>query len=85
MKRRWCHEVIAEMLTHIPSAQVELIKALEWNAEDSFYKAPEETLQWERTMQTLQKFIPSPTSDWEYKVLSIFTTRPIDELKEMFK
>lgn len=83
MKRRLCHKVITEMLAHIPQYNTDLIEALSWNYNDSLYKAPEETLQWERTMKSLQTFIPNPVEDWEFKVLSIFTTKPIEELKQL--
>ena len=83
MVRRLCHVVIEQMLKHVPEEQVEFIAALKWNQEDSSYKAPEENIQWERTMFTLQEYIPAPIQDWEYQVLSIFTTRSIDELKFM--
>jgi len=84
MERRNCCFVIAKMIEKIPADKIEFIKALEWNKEDAAYKAPEETLQWERTMSTLQKHIPTPCEDWEFEVLSIFTTRSIEELKTMF-
>lgn len=83
MKRRNCQEVIIKMVEKIPSDKTELIKDLQWNYEDAGYKAPEETLQWERTMLTLEKHIPLPLNDWEFEILSIFTTRSIDELKLM--
>lgn len=81
MKRRDCCTVIGEMLVKIPKERTELIKDLEWNYDDAFYKAPEETLQWKRTQQTLIKHIPIPTEDWEFEVLSIFTTQSLDEIK----
>ncbi len=83
MKRRLCHHVISQMLAFIPDDQTELISALKWNYEDSIYKAPEETLQWNRTMQTLQKYIPKPIEEWHFDVLSIFTTKTVEELKEI--
>lgn len=83
MERRDCCEVIREMIEHLPEEKKEFKADLEWNLEDASFKAPEETLQWNRTMQTLQKHIPKPSEDWEYEMLSIFTTRSIDELKEM--
>ena len=83
MKRRNCQTVIIEMLEKIPKDNIEFIKDLNWNFEDAAYKAPEETLQWERTMQTLQKHIPNPKEDWEFEVLSIYTTKSIEELKQM--
>lgn len=71
------------MLEKVPVEKVDFIKDLNWNFEDAGYKAPEETLQWNRTMETVIKHIPNPTLDWEYEVLSIFTTRSIDELKNI--
>jgi len=79
--RRWCHYVIDDMLEHIPVIKTELIRDLKWNREDSMYKAPEETLQWQRTMNTLIKHIPKPIENWHFKVLSIFTTRSEEELR----
>lgn len=81
MERRNCCEVIRKMIEKIPEEQLEFIKALQWNYEDASYKAPEETLQWTRTMQTLQEHIPNPQQDWEYEILSIFTTKSVDQLK----
>ena len=72
------------MLEKVPTEKTDFIKDLKWNYEDASYKAPEETLQWERTMNTLQKHIPIPKEEWEYDVLSIFTTKSIDELKILF-
>ncbi len=83
MNRRDCAVVITEMLTKVPKTKenVDLIEALDWNREDASYKAPEETLQWERTMNTLQKHIPKPKEDWQFEVLSIFTTQPVEAIK----
>lgn len=83
MERRDCCAVIAQMLEKIPTVNEKFISDLKWNQEDASYKAPEETIQWSRTMQTLQQHIPTPVEEWEYEVLSIFTTRSIDELKIM--
>lgn len=84
-KRRICTEVITEMINVIPKDQIELIKDLEWNYEDASYKAPEETIQWVRTSLTLQQHIPIPKEDWEFQVLSIFSTKPVDEIKLQVK
>jgi len=81
MKRRNCCAVIAKMMGKIPQEKTELIKDLYRNFEDASYKAPEETLQWQRTQQTLIKHLPKPTEDWEFEMLSIFTTQPIDDLR----
>lgn len=85
MERRDCQQVIAKMLEKVPADNIEFIEDLKWNSKDASYKAPEEILQWQRTMNTLMKHIPNPTEDWEFEILSIFTTRSIEELKNAFK
>lgn len=79
MNRRICTDVIQQMLDIIPENNTELIKDLQWNYEDASYKAPEETIQWIKTSQTLQKHISNPKEDWEFNVLS---TLPVDEIKK---
>lgn len=83
--RRDCQEIISKIIEKIPEDQKEFLKDLKWNYEDAGYKAPEESIQWQRTMETLQKHITQPSESWQWEVLSIFTTRSIDELKSMFK
>ena len=82
MNRRDCQEVILKMIKKIPHDKIDFIKDLQWNFEDAGYKAPGEVLQWHRTMETLQKHIPKPIAKWEFKVLSIFTTRTMNEQKK---
>jgi len=84
IERRICQDVIIKMILKIPKENAELIKDLQWNLKDARYKAPEETLQWQRTHQTLIKHLSKPTKDWEFEVLSIFTTQPINDLKKIF-
>ena len=83
MKKRDCAQVIDQMLEKVPQSETDFIKDLEWNRTDASYKAPEETLQWQRTMDTLQRHIPSPVEEWEFEAISIFTTRSVDELKKI--
>jgi len=71
------------MIELIPEEKTELIKDLQWNYEDAGYKAPEETLQWERTSATLQKHIPKPSIEWEFEVLVIFTGKSMEEILSM--
>lgn len=82
MERRNCCQVINKMMELVPKDRADFIKDLEWNFEDASYKAPEETLQWQRTMRTLQKHIPMPKQDWEFEVLHIFTTKSIEQIKQ---
>jgi hypothetical protein len=87
MERRNCVEVIKLMLKEIPLIEENFpfISQLKWNLNDAYYKAPEENIQWIRTSETLQKFIPTPNLDWHFQVLSIFTTKSVDQIKEMIK
>ena len=84
--RRNCVDVIRYMLKHVPDTSPALRLDLEWNLGDASYKAPEQNIQWARTQQTLIKHIdPQPVEDWEFEVISIFTTKSIEELRESFK
>jgi len=80
-KMRNCCEIIRQMIEKIPTDKTEFIKDLQWNYEDASYKAPEETLQWHRTQSTLIKHITKPSEDWEFEVLSIFSTIPVDDIR----
>lgn len=60
-------------------------KDLQWNYNDASYKAPEDTIQWYRTQATLIKYIPQPIEDWEFEVLSIFTTKSVEDIKKQVK
>lgn len=82
---RECTEVIKQMLEIVPKENQPLIDDLMWNYNDASYKAPEEVIQWERTSGTLQKHIVNPKEDWEFQVLSIFSTVPFEEIKEYYK
>lgn len=79
---RNCCSVITQMIDKIPSDKTELIKDLQWNYEDASYKAPEETLQWTRTSNTLMKHILTPKEDWEFEVLGIFSTQSVDDIRK---
>lgn len=84
MERRNCQLVILDMIEKIPKTEKQLIKDLVWNLNDAGYKAPEGTLQWQRTHQTLVKHIgDNPSFGWQWEILSIISTKSIEELKEL--
>jgi len=84
MIKRSYTEVLKRMIVLIPETEVELIKALEADLEDGFYKAPEETVQWWATSETLELYIPLPKEDWHFEILSIYTNKSIEEIKKVF-
>lgn len=82
MERRDCSKVIREIISKIPEDKKEFIKDLEWNYNDSIYKAPEEVIQWSRTYDTICRHIPTPREDWEFEVLSVWSCIPINEIRK---
>lgn len=79
--RRNCQEVIEQMLALIPADCTGLIKSLESDFNYAKYRAPEETSQWDKVYLSLRNYIPTPIADWQFEVLSVFTTRSVNDLK----
>lgn len=48
-------------------------------------KAPEETIQWERLQRCLLSEIFPPNEEWEIEIWSIFSTVPVERIKEDLK
>ena len=80
---RICHEVIDAMIALIPKKESVFIEMLESEREDAVYKSIEETTQWTRLAIVVNSFINPAIQDWEFLVLSIFTTLSVEELKEI--
>ena len=80
---RNCCDVIREMISKVPEDKTNLLIRLNKNLKDASYKAPEETVQWFQVQDTLIEFMEKPTEDWEFEVLSVFTTKSVSELREI--
>lgn len=80
---RDCRTVIKEMLNVIPKEQPNFKKSLKYVYRNAFYKAPEDNSSWLKAHDIIIQGIPKPVEDWEFEVLSIFTTKSIDELKQL--
>lgn len=80
-------KVISDILEVIPKPEEDLIISLCKIRESVRYSAPELiNMWWNETHSVLIDCITeNPTQDWEYKVWSIFTTKSVDELKELLK
>lgn len=85
MQKRNCCGVIVQMIAIIPVENIEFIQSLEKDFESASYKAPEDTVQWDRVSETLYEYLPEPKEDWEFEVLSIFTTHSIETIKKMIE
>lgn len=78
--------VIDDMLDVVPKHNTELIEELERIKHDQIYRtAPESMVRWEEVSYVLMDYIPIPKEEWEFKVLSIWSTKSIEELKEYAK
>ena len=75
------------MIRKIPIDQKDLIEELEEVLTfDMTYQPPESIIQWELAYITIMSsIIAAPAEEWQYEVLSIFSTNPVEELKKMFK
>jgi len=79
--KRLCHEVIKQMLEKVPVDCTEFITDLGSEYLHALNEEVDDPQQWHKTMLLLKKHIPFPTKDWEFEVLSIFTTLSVEKLK----
>ena len=81
--------VITEMMFHIPNTpeNADFLDRLEWNRTDASYRAPEDHLGWELMQETIMDYLAKPDSTWtwQWHVLSVWTTLPWTELKNMWE
>lgn len=81
MESRNVRDVIDQMLIHIPKEEKGLKYGLISLKEDSFFVAPENTVIWDKIYDLLQNEIKYPQFDWEFEILSIFSTIPVEIIK----
>ena len=81
---RFITDVITEILTVVPSFEGHLRHELESIHESACYTAPEaQQLRWVQLQDCLLTNIgTTPTLEWEFEVLSIFSTVPVEEIKK---
>lgn len=82
---RNCSKIIKQIISEVPTDKKDFINDLQKNYSFAVYKAPEDITQWNRLRTTIMQYIPEPNEDWEFKVLSIFTTTSIEDLKNEVK
>lgn len=80
-------DVIEEMIKEIPSSEQRFINQLKDNQTSVNFSAPELLgMWWDEVHGTLCSHIPEiPNEEWQFKVLSIFSTKSVEELKEILK
>lgn len=80
--RRDCCKVIDQIKEKVPNGMEKFLGDLEEVRKDAAYKAPEETIQWERLQKCLLSYIHPPKEDWEIEIWSIFSTVPVEKIKK---
>lgn len=75
--------VIDEMLNVIPEKEKDFIRQLKRIQRDTYITAPENMVRWEEVSYALQDYLynPVPTKEWQYEILSIWSTRSIEDVK----
>ena len=77
-------DVINEMIEVIPIKNAEFISELERIKLDQIqWTAPESMVRWEEVSYTLEDYLynPKPIEEWHFKVLSIWSTVSVEEIK----
>ena len=77
--------IIQQMIDEIPITEQDFINSLKDNQNSVSYAAPElMSMWWNEVHETLWYFIPEkPNKEWQFKILSIFSTKTVEELKEI--
>ena len=79
-------EVIDQMISKVPQDNSKIILLLEKIKEDVSFTAPEAMfIRWRQVSLILQGEMSNPTENWQYEVLSIFSTEPFEEIKSFYE
>ena len=79
-------DVINEMLSVIPKNETDIITTLVDIQDSQRVRAPEDMLGWQCVSDLLNTFtFNKHTPEWKMKMCAIFSTQPIEEIKEYCK
>ena len=78
--------LIDQMLAVIPEREDRLISSLKDIQDSQRYRAPEDMLGWQLVSEELQNLnLNMRSARWKFEICSIFSTMPVDEIKEELK
>lgn len=84
MQSRNIRTTIQEMLQETPKVNLEFRIRLAKISDASLYAAPElQWLSWQKLQDAVLDYLGDPKEEWEYKVWSIFTTKPVEEINRL--
>ena len=77
--------ILQQIINEIPITEQEFTNNLKDNLSSVSCAAPELiNMWWNEVHETLWNFIPEkPNKEWQFKILSIFSTKTVEELKEI--
>jgi hypothetical protein len=79
-------EVIDQMILKISDTETGLIQELNRIKNSAAYTSPELIhRRWNEVSFVLKEFIITPRKDWQFEVLSIFSTKPVEEIKSFYQ
>jgi hypothetical protein len=80
-------DVIDQIIKVVPSTEKGLLNDLDYVKQKSMYKAPEAMYEcWLELQFILTTNLPSiPIQEWHFEIVSIFSTRPVKEIKKFYK
>jgi hypothetical protein len=72
-------EVIEQIKYWAPIEMTQRLTKIKYNCG---FRPPELVMiDWQLTQECIQEFIEDPTEDWEFEILSIFSTVPVADLR----
>ncbi len=77
--------VIDEILNVVPEKEKNFIRQLKRIQQDqATITAPENMVRWEEVSYALEDYLynPIPTKEWQFEILSIWSTKSTEEVKE---
>jgi hypothetical protein len=79
-------EVIDQMILKISDTETGLIQELNRIKNSAAYTSPELMRgRWNEVSFALKEFILTPRKDWQFEVLSIFSTKPVEKIKSFYQ
>lgn len=90
MNDRMFSAVMFNMIAFLPQDKEDFKEDLLTHIRNNYYASPEDSSEWLKAKETIMRHLPISqiTEDWQFKLLAVFTIKPIEVLRtelKMFK
>ena len=77
--------VLDKIIKHIPASETEFLEKLANHRREAWFPThpAKELVHWQRTQETIIKFIPIPEEEWHYVVKAMFANIDLEAYKKM--